>query len=427
MKVCILGLWHLGSVISACVASEYNEVIGVDEDLRNIKNLNKGKAPVYEPGLNKLIKKKLKSKNLIFTNDKKKAKSADILWIAFDTPINKNDDADVYFVEKNIKKIIPYLEENAVILFSSQLPVGTIKKIQKYCKKKFPKKNLKFACSPENLRLGNALKSFLNPDRIIVGIDDSKTKNILNRLFKPMTNQIEWMKIESAEMTKHTINSFLATSITFANEIAAICEKVGANYFEIEKGVKSDNRIGQKAYLSAGKPIAGGTLLRDVRYLNNEKKKYKLSSPLLSSIVMSNNKHKKWVFKKLINEFKTLTNISITVWGLTYKPYTDSLRRSLSVELCDWLVKQKAKVHVFDPAVKKLPKHWDGKIKKYSNALDSIKNSDALIIGTFWPEFKKLTNKIKRTVKKKLVIIDPDNKLKIRTLKSNIRCITFGN
>jgi UDPglucose 6-dehydrogenase len=426
MNVCVLGLWHLGSVISACIASKGHKVIGIDENLRNIKNLNNNKAPIFEPGLDELIKKGLRSKKLIFTNDKKKANNAEVLWVAFDTPVDENDNADIFFVEEQIKKTMPYLKKNVVILFSSQLPVGTIKKMQEFSEKNFLKKKFKFACSPENLRLGNALNIFLNPDRVLIGFDNKKTKNLLSLLFKPITKQIEWMKIESAEMTKHTINSFLATSIIFANEIASICEKVGADYLEIEKGLKSDNRIGQKAYLSAGKPIAGGTLLRDVNFLNEEKKKFNLSSPLLSSIIISNNEHKKWISKKLLGEFKTLSNISITVWGLTYKPYTDSLRRSLSVELCDWLIKQNAKIQVYDPVVKKLPKHWDGEIKKNNNPLDSIKNSDVLIVGTFWPEFKKFTNKIQRISKKKLIIIDPDNNLKIKTLKSNLRYITFG-
>ena len=426
MKVCTLGTWHLGSVISACIASKGHKVTGIDENFRNIKNLNKNKAPILEPGLNELIKKGLKSKNLIFTNDKRKANSAEILWVTFDTPVDENDNADVLFVEEQVRKIMPYLKENVIILFSSQLPVGTIKKIQKFSKKKFPKKKFKFACSPENLRLGNALNVFLNPDRVIIGIDDKKAKKSLSLLFKPITNQIEWMKIESAEMTKHTINSFLATSIIFANEIASICEKVGADYLEIEKGVKSDHRIGPKAYLAAGKPIAGGTLLRDISFLNKEIKKFNLSAPLLSSITISNDEHKKWISKKLLEEFKTLSNISVTIWGLTYKPYTDSLRRSLSVELCDWLMKQHAKIHIYDPVVKNLPKHWNGRVKKYSNPINSIKNSDVLIIGTYWPEFKKFTNKIKSIVKKKLIIIDPDNHLKIKTLKSNFRYITFG-
>ena len=157
MKVCVLGLWHLGSVISACIASKNHEVIGIDENLRNIENLKKNKAPIFEPGLNELIKKGLKSNKLTFTDDKKKANNAEILWVAFDTPIDEKDNADVSFIYEQIKKIMPHLKKNVVILFSSQLPVGTIKKIKKFSQIKFPKKKFKFACSPENLRLGSVL------------------------------------------------------------------------------------------------------------------------------------------------------------------------------------------------------------------------------------------------------------------------------
>ena len=426
MKICVLGLWHLGSIISAAVASKGHKVIGIDEDTKIINNLNRNKAPIYEPYLDKLIKKGRSLGNLSFTEDKKKVNSAKILWVAFDTPVNDNDNADINYVENQVKKIMPNLKKDTVILISSQLPVGSIKKMKSFSEKKFPEKRFKFACSPENLRLGNSLEIFLKPDRVIVGVSEKKAKIILSKLFKTITNNIEWMKIESAEMTKHALNSFLATSIIFANEIASFCEKVGADASEVERGLKTDNRIGKKAYLSPGNPIAGGTLLRDVNFLNNKKKKLKLQSPLLSSLVISNNNHKNWISKKLLEKFDKISNITITIWGLTYKPYTDSLRRSLSIELCHWLLKKGAKINVYDPVVKKLPKNLIKKVKMYQQPLKTLKNSDVLVIGTYWPEFKKFTSKIHAVSKKKLIIIDPNNNLKTKTLKLGQRYITFG-
>jgi UDPglucose 6-dehydrogenase len=426
MNICVLGLWHLGSVISASVASKGHKVIGIDDNTKIINNLNRSKAPIYEPHLNKLIKNGLNSGNLTFTDDKKKAISAKILWVTFDTPVNENDNADTNYVENQVKKIMSNLKKNTIILFSSQLPVGSIKKMKLYSEKKFPDKKLKFACSPENLRLGNSLEIFLKPDRVIIGVAEKKTKIILSKFFKTITNKIEWMTIESAEMTKHALNSFLATSIIFANEIASVCEKVGADASEVERGLKTDNRIGKKAYLSPGNPIAGGTLLRDVNFLNNKKKKLKLQSPLLSSLVISNNIHKNWISKKLLEKFDKISNLSIAVWGLTYKPYTDSLRRSLSIELCKWLLKKGAKINVYDPVVKKLPKYLNKKVKMYQQPLKTLENSDVLVIGTYWPAFKKFTGKIHTVSKKKLIIIDPNNDLKIKTLKSDQRYITFG-
>ncbi|OUV97693.1 MAG: hypothetical protein CBD02_02725 [Candidatus Pelagibacter sp. TMED142] len=426
MNICILGLWHLGCVVSACVASKGHRVVGIDTNPEIIKNLNQGKAPIYEPYLDKLIKKRLKSGNLTFTDNKKKAEKADILWVTFDTPLNEMDNANDTNIKKEVIKIMPYLKRNTIILFSSQLPVGSIKRIKSLSEKRFPHKKFKFACTPENLRLGNALKIFLNPDRVVIGIYDKNTKNILKNFFKTITNKIEWMKIESAEMTKHAINTFLATSIVFSNEVASICEKVGADYSEVEKGLKSDQRIGKKAYLSAGKPIAGGTLLRDVNFLNIKKNKTKLKLPLLSSIILSNNNHKNWISNKILENFSNISNISITIWGLTYKPHTDSLRRSLSIDLCKWLIKNGAKINVYDPIVKKLPIYLNNKVKMFNQPLESIKNSDILVIGTYSPKFNKIVKKIHLISKKKLIIIDPNNDLKIKTLKSSLRYITFG-
>ncbi len=427
MKICVFGLWHLGSVISACIASKGYEVVGFDEDKNIIKNLNAGKAPIYEPSLNSLIKKGLDYGNLFFSNNIKKALSkAEILWVAIDTPVNLNDKADINYIISRVKKIIPKLKKNVIILFSSQMPVGSIKKINNFVKKNFPKKKINFACSPENLRLGNSVEIFFNPDRIIVGVSNKKTQEKLNPLFLSICKKIEWMSIESAEMTKHALNSFLASSVIFTNEIATICEKVGANAHEVENGLKSDMRIGKRAYLSPGDPIAGGTLLRDINFLNIESKKNKLVTPLLSSIVLSNNEHKKWIRKKLQDQYVSLSNISITIFGLTYKPNTNTLRRSLSIELCDWLITKGAKISVYDPVIKKLPKRLTKKVKNYDNAIDALNDTDVLIIGTKWQEFKKITSKIAKVSKKNMIIIDPNRFLETRILKSKFKYITFG-
>ncbi len=427
MKICVFGLWHLGSVISACIASKGYEVVGFDEDKTIIKNLNAGKAPIYEPSLDELIKKGLDYGNLFFSNNIKKALSkTEILWVAIDTPVKLNDKADINYIISRVKKIIPNLKKNVIILFSSQMPVGSIKKINNFIEKNFPKKKISVACSPENLRLGNSVEIFFNPDRIIVGVSDKKTKKKLNPLFLSICKKIEWMSIESAEMTKHAINSFLANSVIFTNEIATICEKVGANAHEVENGLKSDIRIGKKAYLSPGDPIAGGTLLRDVNFLNIESKKNKLVTPLLSSIVLSNNEHKKWIRKKLQDEYISLSNISITIFGLTYKPNTNTLRRSLSIELCDWLITKGAKISVYDPVIKKLPKRFMKKVKNFDNPVDALDNTDVLIIGTKWPEFKNLISKIAKVSKKNMIIIDPNHFLGTRILKSKFKYITFG-
>ncbi|EQD40130.1 UDP-glucose 6-dehydrogenase, partial [mine drainage metagenome] len=231
-----------------------------------------------------------------------------------------------------------------------------------------PEKALSFACSPENLRLGKALDVFLKPDRVVVGVRSVRDKERIGRLLQPITDRIEWMSVESSEMTKHAINAFLATSVVFANEIASVCEMVGADAKEVERGLKTEQRIGPKAYLSPGVAFAGGTLARDIEFLKVVSQEHQLSIPLLESVKTSNDQHKGWVRHKLKALFPNLNGVVIVVWGLTYKPGTDTLRRSLAVELCDWLIEQGAKVRVHDPAVKELPLEWNGLVQRFDES-----------------------------------------------------------
>jgi UDPglucose 6-dehydrogenase len=407
MKICVQGLWHLGSVTAACLASIGHTVSGLDPDPEVISNLSKGRAPISEPGLDELLISGLANSNLTFSNDPLQAASdADILWVAFDTPVNEEDEADIDFVQSQIKEVLPFLKQSAIILVSSQMPVGSIKKLEAFAKNKFPDKCLRFACSPENLRLGNALNVFLRPDRIVVGFRTESDQHILQQVLLPITDKIEWMSVESAEMTKHAINSFLAISVTFANEIASICEFVGADAKEVERGLKTESRIGPKAYLSPGGPFAGGTLARDIAFLRIKSKEHELITPLLSAVKLSNDEHKKWTRRNLLKYLRSLNGMTIAIWGLTYKPGTNTLRRSFAVELCDWLIYQEVRIKVYDPAVNSLPERWNGKVVCCSDAMKAIEGADALVVGTEWPEFKKFAGNLSVVGRKDLVIID---------------------
>ena len=391
MKVGVFGLWHLGSVISACLASKEHKVIGIDEDSEVIRKLSLGEAPIYEPGLNNLLQEGIASKNLSFSVKVPEAlKNLELLWIAHDTPVDDNDIADVEYVFSQIKSVIPLLSKNTLILVSSQLPVGSVKYLEAHAEKYFSELQLKFACSPENLRLGQSISTFNNPDRIVVGVREPEDKVILARLISPITLNVEWMSVESAEITKHAINAFLATSITFTNEIAAICEVVGANAKEVERGLKSEIRIGHKAYVSPGGPFAGGTLARDIRFLHQIGEDAGLYTPVLSSVRPSNDEHKKWVRRKLLQHFGDIKGKKIGIWGLTYKPGTDTLRRSLSIELCEWILSVGSEINVYDPVVEEIPSHWSEKAKQCSSALEVLQLSDALVVATEWPEFREV-------------------------------------
>lgn len=412
MKICVYGLWHLGSVTAACLASVGHEVVGLDSDLTTISNLSDGKAPIFEPGLDDLIQSGIASLTLGFDSNHDNAlKDADILWITFDTPVDDDDRADTSYVIAKILDILPHVRAKAVILVSSQLPVGSLSELEKYADKNFAQKSLCFAYSPENLRLGKSLEVFLRPDRVVVGTRSGLELQAIKSMLLPITNNIVWMKTESAEMTKHAINAFLATSVTFANEIASICELVGADAKEVEHGLKTESRIGPKAYLLPGGPFAGGTLARDVEFLGGISLLNNLVTPLLSSVIISNDFHKTWVRRKLLQNFNSLEGVKITVWGLTYKAGTNTLRRSLAVELCDWLIDQGANVIVYDPVVKLLLARWSGRVLYSTNPVIDAKLADVLILGTEWSEFKDLANQLANDKKMDLIIIDANRHL----------------
>jgi len=430
MKICVQGLWHLGSVTAACLASVSHEVCGLDSDPVTVSNLSKGKAPLFEPGLDDLLAFGLSKSNLNFYTDPLQAVSdVEVLWVAFDTPVNDEDEADIGFVQTQIQEVLPFLRSNTLLLISSQMPVGSVKKLEAFAKKNFPEKRLSFACSPENLRLGKALDVFLRPDRIVVGVRNKSDQKILQRMLLPITDKIEWMSVESAEMTKHAINSFLAISVTFANEIASICELVGADGKEVERGLKTESRIGTKAYVSPGGPFAGGTLARDIAFLGDKSKEYELITPLLSAVRPSNDEHKNWTRRNLLKFFGGFSNVTIAIWGLTYKPGTDTLRRSLAVELCDWLIEHGARIKVYDPAVKNVPERWFGKVVCCSDAMQAIEDADALVVGTEWPEFKQIADDLSAAVNKDLVIIDANRHLlasKSKFIEAGYRYIAVG-
>ena len=427
MKVCVLGLWHLGSVTAACLASVGHDVHGLDPDVNTVENLNEGKAPLFEPGLDELLEAGIVTGKLVFTASHAEALAdAEVMWVAFDTPVDDEDHADVLWVQGQIQIALPFLPDHSIVLVSSQMPVGSIRKLEEFAQHSVPDKNLTFACTPENLRLGKALDVFLNPDRVVVGVRNNHNRKTLETLLLPVTHKLEWMSIESAEMTKHAINAFLAISVTFANEIASICELVGADAKEVERGLKTETRIGPKAYLSPGGPFAGGTLARDIAFLGIESKLHDMTTPLLSAVSSSNDQHKQWVRRKLQQNFSTLSNVTVAIWGLTYKPGTDTLRRSLTVELCDWLLSQGSVVRVFDPSVKQLPENWSGKVIHCLTAIDAVSDAQVLVLGTEWPEFKQSAASLTEKASASLIIVDANRYLQSNIPKNLFNYIAVG-
>ena len=407
MMVCVFGLWHLGSVTAACLASVGHQIVGLDFENDIVESLKDGTAPVFESGLDALLKEGLQAGRLHFSIDPKQSLAKiNVLWVTYDTPVDEDDHADVDYVLAQIRTVLPLLPPEATILISSQLPVGSIQQLEDFARQSLKRTDLAFACSPENLRLGNALKVFLEPDRIVVGVRDERARLTVGELLRPITERIEWMSIESAEMTKHAINSFLATSVAFANEIASICEMVGADAKEVEQGLKSESRIGPKAYLSPGTAFAGGTLARDIQFLNQLANDRGCKIPLLSSVKTSNDQHHNWVRRHLQNKFPKFSEKTIAIWGLTYKPGTSTLRRSLAVELCNWLLDHGAFLQVHDPLAIDLPTEWSRVVSRKNNPLEALEKADALVVATEWPQYKEVDATSLATMITDLVLID---------------------
>lgn len=381
-EIVVLGLWHLGCVTAACCARHF-QVTGLDFDESLIAKLNSGKAPLFEPGLDDLIATGLASHKLRFTADARSACArAGILWVCYDTPVNENDESDVESVLANVRKALAHFAAGGLVLISAQLPVGTCAKLEQ----EFPK--FEFACSPENLRLGKAIESFEKAERVIVGLRGDRKKALLEKLFAPFSRQILFMRVESAEMVKHALNSFLALSIAFINEIARLCEHVGADAKEVSQGLKSEPRIGPRAYLGPGGPFAGGTLARDVVSLTKLSIARHEKISVIPAIKQSNDLHRGWAFGRLKSLLGDLRGKKIAILGLTYTTNTDTLRRSAAVELCEQLLKAKASVTAFDPAVKTLPDELKA-VSLSTDVAEALKGADAAVVCTEWPPFRQ--------------------------------------
>jgi len=381
MNITVLGLWHLGSVTAACLA-RHHRVTGLDFDETVVAGLRAGRAPLHEPGLDALLAAGLAGGNLTFSTDDGAAAAAEVLWVCYDTPVDADDRSDLDWVHTRLARVLPGLRPGTVVLISSQLPVGTCALLAI----KHPA--LLFACSPENLRLGKAIEAFEKPARIIVGAP-AAARPVLETLLAPLGAPLVWMRPESAEMVKHALNSFLALSVAYINEIAALSETVGADAQEVAAGLKSEPRIGPRAYLGPGGPFAGGTLARDVVTLTNLGEAKKIPLALIPAIKESNDRHRGWAFRKLQAALAGVPQPAVAVLGLAYTPNTSTLRRSSAVELCRQLLAAGFTVRAYDPLIRTADaEHRD--LPLAATAADALRGAHAAVICTEWPEFRDL-------------------------------------
>ena len=412
MKICIIGSGYVGLVSGSCFSDLGNNVICVDNNLDKINNLKKGIIPIYEPGLKELISRNVKQNRLHFSNNLSKSlQKSDIIFICVGTPTNKKTyEANLKYVYQVVKVIKKNLNKYKIIITKSTVPVTTGDKIEKLIKTKNNTKLFDVVSNPEFLREGEAIRDFMYPDRVIVGTDNKKANNILKNLYSPIIKKKGVYfntSRRAAEVIKYAANAFLATKITFINEISNLCEKLNVDVTDVSLGIGSDERIGGR-FLRAGPGYGGSCFPKDTRALVSTSKKFKTDLSIVRSTILSNDTRYKYLINKikiiLNNKFK---NKKITFLGVTFKAGTDDMRDSASLKLIPYLLKKGANISYYEPTgIKKL---FDKKKVNYFNKIkDACKDSDLIIIHTEWNEFKQL-NFTRLTNKRKLKIYDLRN------------------
>jgi UDPglucose 6-dehydrogenase len=400
--------------------------MGLDGDAATIARLSSGRAPLFEPGLDELIAAGLAAGTLSFTTDPAGAAGADLVWIAFDTPVDEADRADAAVVVAAVERLFPLLKDGAAVLITSQVPVGTTRALAQSFARVAAGRRVGFAYSPENLRLGKAIEAFEQPERIIVGASDGDARALLEPVLARFCGRLIWVSVESAELAKHALNAFLATTVTFMNEIATLCERVGADAGEVEQALRSEPRIGARAYIRPGAGFAGGTLARDVMTLNQLAARHDLDLPLLGGIMPSNRQHLNWPARQLTARLGDLSGRRICVLGLTYKPGTDSLRRSPGIDLCRLLLEAGAVVTAHDPRAEPLPADLDA-VQRSDTALDALAGAEAASLMTEWPAYLDLTPEAIAGAMAAPLLLDQGRFLADRLAgRAGIRYVTLG-
>ena len=397
----MIGTGYVGLVSGTCFADIGNQVVCVDKDINKIKKLNVGISPIYEPGLDELIKKNYNAKRLFFTTNISQAiKSSDLIFICVGTPTKKGSlKVDLSYVYNCTKEILKYSKKKKIIITKSTVPIGTGDEIDKILRKK--KKLFTVISNPEFLREGEAIRDFIFPDRVIIGTDSKKANNKLKSLYLPIikkTSRYFSTSRRSAELIKYASNAFLATKITFINELANLSEKTGVDIKDISLGMGSDQRIGDR-FLRAGPAYGGSCFPKDTRALINIGAKFKTDLSIVKSVVNSNNKRKILLTKKVETILNgNLKGKIVSFLGVTFKPNTDDMREASSIPMINFLNKKKCKIKYFDPSGEKKEFKKLKYVKYCKNISSTCLKADLVIIHTEWNEFKFLN--FKKLVKK---------------------------
>jgi UDPglucose 6-dehydrogenase len=428
MKVTIVGSGYVGLVTGACFSEVGIDVVCVDIDSKKIDNLNKGIIPIYEPGLEDMITRNMKKGRLVFTTNIAEALiDSEVLFISVGTPPDEDGSADLKYVLAVARDCGKHINDYLLVVTKSTVPVGTSQKVKKALQEELDKRNVKIefdvASNPEFLKEGAAIDDFLKPDRIVVGLESERAEDLMKSLYKPFTlngHPVIFMDIVSAEMTKYAANSMLAAKISFINDIANLCEIVGADINKVRKGIGSDSRIGHK-FIYPGIGYGGSCFPKDVQALIKTASENNYELRVLKAVEAVNNDQKLVLFNKIMNYYNGDVNgKTIALWGLSFKPQTDDMREAPSLYIVKNLLQAGAKVKAYDPiAINEAKHHFGDTISYCEDQYETLIDADCLAILTEWPEFKFPNLKIVQKLLINPVIFDGRNIYDKEEMKEN--------
>ena len=406
MKVAVLGTGYVGLVVGACLAETGNDVVCADVDAAKINSLKKSKLPIYEPGLEPIVVRNQREGRLTFTTDIGDAvERAEVVFIAVGTPPDEDGSADLQHVLAVASTIGKHMNAPKVVVTKSTVPVGTAEKVRAQIARET--KTAFHVCSnPEFLKEGAAVEDFMKPDRVVVGVDSPDAAKVIEELYAPFVrtgNPLIVMDIPSAEMTKYAANAMLATRISFMNQMARLCEAVGADVTQVRRGIGSDRRIGQ-AFLFPGPGYGGSCFPKDVKALIRTGTERQVPLDILNAVESANQRQKQLLFEKLERHLGTLKDRTVAVWGLAFKAETDDVRESPALVLVEALLAAGARVQVHDPAaMESAARHLGRRVAYAAHAFDALPGADALAIVTEWleyrnPDFAKMKQLLQRPV-----------------------------
>ena len=429
MNIAIVGTGYVGLVSGTCFAETGVNVTCVDVDAQKIERLKNGEIPIYEPGLDQLVLKNVRAGRLKFTTDLASIlNEQEIVFSAVVTPPDEDGSADLKYVLQVAKTIGENLNRYLVVVTKSTVPVGTAKKVRQTIEAELKKRGVDIpfdvASNPEFLKEGNAIKDFMSPDRVVVGVESEKAKKALTKLYKPFlinNFRVIFMDIPSAEMTKYAANSMLATRISFMNDIANLCERVGADVNMVRAGIGSDTRIGRK-FLYAGCGYGGSCFPKDVKALIKTADQNGYSMEVLKAVERVNEKQKSVLFDKLQKAYQgeDLKGKTIAMWGLSFKPETDDMRESTALVMIDKLLDAGCRIRVYDPiAMDECRRRIGDKVTYCRDMYDAVLDADALLLLTEWKEFRLPTWGVIKKAMHRPLVIDGRNIFDVEELDEN--------